>query len=88
MKKEVNKKESSGGDQTPLRVEKKSAIPSPFAMGNALPAIYAPGGDGDVFDLHNGYGICNILLMLDDESRDVREPRFGDGRWAGRVGVR
>ena len=37
-------------------------------------------GDGDVFDLHNGYGICNILLMLDDESRDVREPRFGDGR--------
>ena len=37
-------------------------------------------GDGDVFDLHNGCGICNILLMLDDESRDVREPRFGDGR--------
>ena len=37
-------------------------------------------GDGDVFDLHNSYGICNILLMLDDESQDVREPRFGDGR--------
>ena len=36
--------------------------------------------DGDVFDLHNGYGICNILLMLDDESRDICEPRFGDGR--------
>ena len=36
--------------------------------------------NGDVFDLHNGYGICNILLMLDDESRDVCEPRFGDGR--------
>ena len=25
-------------------------------------------GDGDVFDLHNSYGICNILLMLDDET--------------------
>lgn len=25
-------------------------------------------GDGDVFDLTNGYGICDILLSLDDET--------------------
>ena len=80
------KKKAPAEIKPPCGLKKK--VGESLPLRNALPAIYAPGGDGDVFDLHNSYGICNILLMLDDESRDVREPRFGDGRWAGRVGVR
>ena len=39
-------------------------------LGALVKAFFAQfaRGDGDVFDLHNSYGICNILLMLDDET--------------------